>query len=163
MEENDEKIEKIHFFLQRVILDDLQKLQRADLSYMHFVVMGQVIEVLGGFWDNKPIKARGQSSRRFSAAVKYLFGGRYRSLNDNGFLYDKLRTQMTHTFMPAQDVLLLNKAEKNFRHLHYTSDHKLVLIAEDFYRDICKACERLEFLLREGQLKPKNIVLQNEE
>ena len=67
--------------------------------------MGQAIEVLGGFLDNKPMKAKGQSSRRFSNSVNRLFGGRYRLLNDKLYLYDKLRNQMTHTFIPGGDLL----------------------------------------------------------
>ena len=156
--ETQEQIERIEHFIREVIVDEITKLQGVGLSYMQFVIMGQAIEVLGSFLDNKPMKAKGQSAKRFSLGVKKLFGGRYRLLNDNGFLYDKLRNQMTHTFIPGGDLILLNQSENinGYKHLQMTNG-KLVLVAEIFYEDICKACERLLEALKSGVLPPKNI------
>ena len=109
--ENSLQIQQIELFLEEVIIRELGKMQEIEISYMPFVLMGQAIEVLGGFLDNKPMKAKGQSSRRFSNSVNRLFGGRYRLLNDKLYLYDKLRNQMTHTFIPGGDLLLLNHAD----------------------------------------------------
>ena len=156
--ETQEQIERIEHFIREVIVDEITKLQGVGLSYMQFVIMGQAIEVLGSFLDNKPMKAKGQSAKRFSLEVKKLFGGRYRLLNDNGFLYDKLRNQMTHTFIPGNDLILLNQADnKNgYKHLQII-DGKLVLISEVFNEDICKASERLLEAIKNGVLSPKNI------
>lgn len=156
--ENKEQIRQIELFLDEVIIRELGKVQQAGLSYMQFVLMGQAIEVLGSFLDHKPMKAKGQSARRFTQGVNYLFGGRYRLLNDNYFLYDKLRNQMTHTFIPGGDLWLMNAPdpEGRYQHLEYC-DGKLVLIGEIFYQDICKACFRLLKNLKEGKIKPKNI------
>lgn len=161
--EDKEQIKQIEVFLDEVIIRELGKLQQAGLSYMQFVLMGQTIEVLGGFLDNKPMKAKGQSSRRFSNGVNRLFGGRYRLLNDNYFLYDKLRNQMTHTFIPGGDLLLLSHEDStgNYKHLEY-KDGKLVLIGTVFYQDICKACRRLMVHLEEGKIRPKNIAFEYE-
>lgn len=161
--ENKEQIERIETFLDEVIVKELGKLQSAELSYMPFVCMGQAIEVLGGFLDNKPMKAKGQSAKRFSNGVNRLFGGRYRLLNDNYFLYDKLRNQMTHTFIPGHDLLLLAKADGNEKHRHLNyADGQLVLVSEVFYQDICTACERLKEYLKSGRIKSKNIVFEYE-
>ena len=151
--ETQEQIERIEHFIREVIVDEITKLQGVGLSYMQFVIMGQAIEVLGSFLDNKPMKAKGQSAKRFSLGVKKLFGGRY-----NGFLYDKLRNQMTHTFIPGNDLILLNQADnKNgYKHLQII-DGKLVLISEVFNEDICKASERLLEAIKNGVLSPKNI------
>lgn len=161
--ENKEQIKQIEAFLDEVVIQELGKLQEIELSYMQFVLMGQTIEVLGGFLDNKPMKAKGQSLKRFSNAVNRLFGGKYRLLNDNYFLYDKLRNQMTHTFIPGGDLILISKEEpeSKFRHLEY-KDEKLILISEVFYHDICKACDRLLVYLKEGRIKPKNIAFEYE-
>lgn len=158
------QIEIIDKFLQEVIIQELGKAQQAELSYMHFVLMGQAIEVLGSFLDSKPMKAKGQSAKRFSMAVNGLFGGRYRLLNDKYMLYDKLRNQMTHTFIPSADLLLLNRqdASGKYHHLEYT-DGKLVLVGEIFYTDICAACARLSRLLKEGKVKAKNIAFEEYE
>lgn len=159
--ENKEQTRQIESFLEKVIIRELGKLYRADLSYMQFVLMGQAIEVLGGFLDNKPMKAKGQSAQRFTNGVNRLFGGRYRVLNDNHFLYDKLRNQMTHAFIPGGDLLLLANRDESgkYRHLEY-ADGKLVLVGEVFYEDICKACSRLMELLKTGKVKPKNIAFE---
>ncbi|MEG0796538.1 MAG: hypothetical protein RR397_08570 [Odoribacter sp.] len=156
--ENEEQIKQIELFLNEVIVQELGKLQEAGLSYMQFVLMGQAIEVLGGFLDHKPMKAKGQSAHRFTQGVNVLFGGKYRLLNDRFFLYDKLRNQMTHTFIPSGDLLLLNREDPSgeFRHLEY-KDGQLVLIGEIFYQDICSACTRLIHCLKDGRIKPKNI------
>lgn len=156
--ETQEQIERIEQFLQEVVIKEIAKLQGVGLSYMQFVIMGQAIEVLGSFLDNKPMKAKGQSAKRFSLGVKKLFGGRYRLLNDNCFLYDKLRNQMTHTFIPGGDLLLLNQVEntKGYKHLQMV-DGQLVLISELFYEDICRASERLLDAIKNGQLLPKSI------
>lgn len=156
--ENKEQIGQIEKFLDEVVIRELGKIQQADLFYMQFVLMGQAIEVLGGFLDNKPMKAKGQSSKRFSNGVNRLFGGRYRLLNDNYFLYDKLRNQMTHTFIPGGDLLLFSHKELagSAGHLEYAGG-KLVLIGDVFYQDICTASARLVNLLKDGKVKPKNI------
>lgn len=162
--ENKNQTERIEAFLNGVVITELGKLQQANLSYMQFVIMGQAIEVLGGFLDNKPMKAKGQSAKRFSMGVNKLFGGRYRLLNDKDYLYDKLRNQMTHTFIPGGDLLLLNEAQntEGYRHLDIV-DRKLVLISEVFYKDIRTACSRLLDLIKDGRIKPKNIAYENEE
>ena len=160
--ENSTQIEKIEHFLYQVVLEELEKLQQAGLTYVPFVIMGQTVEVLGGFLDQKPMKARGQSARRFAAGVKYLFGGRYRALNENNFLYDKLRNQMTHAFIPSRRLILLPGKKEGWEHLQLQGG-QLVLIAEVFYQDIRQACERLIALLKSGRVKPKMIAFEDEE
>jgi hypothetical protein len=153
-----EQVERIECFLHDVIVTELSKMQGIGLSYMQFVLMGQAIEVLGSFLDRKPMKARDQSARRFALSVNKLFGGRYRLLNDKNALYDKLRNQMTHTFIPGGNMLLLNRKDnrEGYRHLEQVGE-RLVLIAEDFHEDICRAVERLCLALKEGRLKAKPI------
>ena len=56
-----ENIIRTKSFLEKVILEELDKLMASGVSYMGFVIMGQVIEVLGSFLDSKPMKAKGQS------------------------------------------------------------------------------------------------------
>lgn len=156
--EQTEQLGRIEHFLQEVVVDELGKLQGIGLSYMHFVLMGQAIEVLGGFLDQKPLKAKDQSCKRFSLSVNKLFGGRYRLLNSNNGLYNKLRNQMTHTFIPGNELLLLNRDQNKEGYTHLEERNGcLILIAEDFYEDICRASERLLQAIREGRLKAKTI------
>ncbi|MDR2413656.1 MAG: hypothetical protein LBD64_01550 [Odoribacteraceae bacterium] len=153
-----EEIERIERFLHDVIVVELSRMLGIGLSYMPFIVMGQAIEVLGSFLDQKPMKARDQSARRFSACVNKLLGGRYRLLNENNKLHDMLRNQMTHAFLPGEGILLLDKASnrEGFKHLQHV-EGKLVLVAEDFHEDLCRAVERLRVGLRGGRVKAKAI------
>ena len=64
--ENSLQIQQIELFLEEVIIRELGKMQEIEISYMPFVLMGQAIEVLGGFLDNKPMKAKGQSLSAFT-------------------------------------------------------------------------------------------------
>ena len=159
----EEQITRIERFLQQVIVGELGKLVQTDLAFMQFVLMGQTVEVLGGFLDNRPMKAKGQAALRFAAAIEYLFGGRYRTLNENNYLYHKFRNQMTHALLPSRDMWLINTEEQagSKRHLE-KSDGRLVFIAEVFYRDICTAAFRLLDLMKEGKVKPKNIAFEDE-
>jgi len=68
--ETREQIERIEHFIREVVVNEIAKLQGVGLSYMQFVIMGQAIEVLGSFLDNNPMKAKGQSAKRFSLGVK---------------------------------------------------------------------------------------------
>ena len=156
--ETSEQINRIEYFLRNVMIKELSKVVELELSYMQFVIMGQAVEVLGSFLDTKPMKAKGQSAKRFASGVTKLFGGRYRLLNENYYLYDKLRNQMTHTFIPGSDLILLNQADnKNgYKHLQIV-EGKLVLISEVFNEDIHKASERLLEAIKNGVLSPKNI------
>lgn len=156
--EHTEQVERIAHFLRRTIIGELGQLQGRGLSVVHFVLMGQAIEVLGAFLDNKPFKARDQSAIRFGRSINRLFGGGYRLLNDRNGLYDKLRNQLTHTFSPGSGLVLLNRAENSagWRHLE-VREGKIVLIAEVLYEDICRAAERLLEAIEKGSVKPKYI------
>ncbi|MDR0766790.1 MAG: hypothetical protein LBF09_07655 [Odoribacteraceae bacterium] len=153
-----ENIERIERFLHDVIVVELSRMQGIGLSYMPFVAMGQAIEVLGGFLDGKPMKARGQSARRFSACVNKLLGGKYRLANEKNRLHDALRNQMTHAFLPGKELLLLDRASNRagYKHLQEV-DGRLVLVSEDFHDDLCRAVERLRVALVEGRLEAKAI------
>lgn len=153
-----EDINAIKTFLDKVIEKELNYIVCSGSRYMCFVLMGQSIEVLGSFLDNKPMKSKGQSMYRFNKSIDVLFGGRYRVLNCESKLYDKLRNQMTHTFVPSSDVLLyIDESETGGHHHLDIVDGKIIFIAKQFYLDIKSAMNRLISLLEMGKLKPKNI------
>ncbi|MCT4614367.1 MAG: hypothetical protein N4A49_05790 [Marinifilaceae bacterium] len=118
-----------------------------------FVLMGQIIEFLGAHYDRKPLKSSSQSQKRFSKGLNILLGNRYRNINTDHWFYAKFRNQLTHTFTVSSEIILcsLNNKPKEARHLRMY-DGKLVLVAEDFYQDIEKACLKL---IKELQEKPQ--------
>lgn len=164
--EESEEIQRIKHFLNEVVIGELNQVIRSGAVYMPFVLMGQAIEVLGGLLDQKPAKATGMAEKRFSAAVRVLFGGRYRVLNDGDFLYRKLRNQMVHSFISSRDLWLVNQEvePEGLRHMEWAGQpSRLVLVSGVFYRDICKACQRLVGLMKEGKVKPKRIAYGDDE
>lgn len=161
MEQN-EKFERIENFVESVIKSELKQVVETNALFMKFVLFGQTIEVLGSLLDNKPMKAKGQSAKRFNHAINSLFGGDYRVHNSNYFLYDKLRNQMTHSFIPGGDIELYNSRTETHKQ-HLTKENGiLVMIADDFYYDIVKACDRLLYLIKVGKVKAKNIAFEYE-
>jgi len=155
---NHEKKERIKAFINKFFIEEIQRLQDNDFYYFSFILIGQAIETLGGLMDNKPLKARGQSFKRFTKAVNSLMPPKYRLVNKDNVLYDKLRNQMTHSFIPSNSLILITKEKNinNYNHLD-TVDGKLVLIAEDFYQDMVQACNKLFYLLDTEKVKAKMI------
>ncbi len=160
--EQEEQIKRIEAFIETVIKDELQQVIESKALYMKFVLIGQTIEVLGALLDNKPMKAKGQSARRFNHAINSLFGGDYRVQNSNYYLYDKLRNQMTHSFIPGGDIELYHKSSDTPKKHMQKENGILVMVAEQFFMDIIAASNRLLHLIKVGKVKAKNIAFDYE-
>ena len=134
----------------RKILDDKQLV-------FGFLLMGQAIEILGSYLDDKPFRVTRQSARRFSASVYKLFPGKYSATNRKNFLYIQLRTSLTHLFIPTEKLKLVEGIdEKNKHHLN-VEDGVLILYSENLYLDLSKAVSLLIKHLDQGDIKPKKI------
>lgn len=145
-------------FIQKVFICDVERLISAELYHFAFVIMAQGLEVLGSFLDEKPLKAKDQSKLRFSHAINRLMPREYAKLNDNHRLYDQLRASLAHTFTSGRHVFLTSKSNKEFgnKHLENMND-QLILVAEDFYIDFKKACNRLLEGMEKGIISDKKI------
>ncbi|MBE6333543.1 MAG: hypothetical protein E7071_01800 [Bacteroidales bacterium] len=160
--EQEEQIKRIEAFVDKIIKGELRQVIESQALYMKFVLIGQTIEVLGALLDNKPMKAKGQSAKRFNHAINSLFGGDYRVQNSNYYLYDKLRNQMTHSFIPGGDIELYNRASDTTKSHMKKEGDILVMVAEEFYKDIVEASSRLIYLIKVGKVKAKNIAFEYE-
>ena len=131
-------------FIQKVFIDETGRLVDAGFYHFAFVIIAQGLEVLGGFLDTKPLKAREQSKLRFSHAINRLMPKEYSKFNNNHRLYDQLRASLAHTFTASRSLLLTSNNDAKFgkKHLQET-DKKVILVAENFYNDFKKACLRL--------------------
>lgn len=131
-------------FIQKVFIDETGKLVESGFYHFAFVIMAQGLETLGSFLDSKPLKAREQSKLRFSHAINRLMPLKYTKLNNNHALYDSLRASLAHTFTTSKQLHLTsrNNVEVGNKHLAEI-EGTLTLVAEDFYIDFKKACERL--------------------
>ena len=143
-------------FIQRVFINDVERLIEAQLYHFAFVVMVQGLEVLGSFLDAKPLKAKDQSKLRFSHAINRLMPRHYAKLNNNHRLYDQLRASLAHTFTSSRHVFLTSHENKQFAKKHcMEQEGVLILIAEEFYCDFKKACLRLLDGIEKGIITEK--------
>lgn len=145
-------------FIQKVFIGEISKMIDNGSCHFAFVIMVQALETLGSFLDSKPLKARDQSRLRFSHAINRLMPLKYAKLNDNHLLYDQLRASLAHTFTSSRHIFLTSRSsEKNGnKHLEKIND-KLVLVAEDFYDDFKKACNRLMDGMEKGIIPEKKV------
>jgi len=153
---NDEKTERIKTFVNKFFIEEIKRLQDNNFHHFSFILIGEAIETLGGLLDNKPLKAKAQSMKRFTKSINVLMPRSYSLANNNNFLYDKLRNQMVHSFIPSASLILTNEEKNtdNYKHLDII-DGKMVLISEVFYKDLVHACKRLIHLLETEKIKPK--------
>jgi hypothetical protein len=141
-------------FIREAIIDEINALIRHGHYRAAFVMMGQTVEIFGAFLDDKPMKARQQSKKRFRNALYHLFPGKYSHLNRGDHLYNQFRSSLTHMLMPSSHLKLVNNAPE--KHLK-EQDSRLVLNAESFARDIERAGEAIIKRLNSGELRRKRI------
>ncbi len=145
-------------FIQKVFIEETNKLIENGSHHFAFVIMAQGLETLGSFLDNKPLKARDQSKLRFSHAINRLMPREYAGLNNNHRLYDQLRASLAHTFTAGRYVFLTSKSDHEFGKKHLQQvNNKLVIVAEYFYDDFTKACKRLIEGMEKGIISEKKI------
>jgi len=156
MQENNELTAKE--FIHKVFIEETGKLIKDGSFHFAFVIMAQGIETLGSFLDTKPLKAKDQSKLRFSHAINRLMPKQYSELNNNHALYDKFRASLAHTFTVSRQIILTSKNNpvNGKRHLQQTNE-KLIFVAEDFYEDFKKACNRLLEAMDKGMVTEKKM------
>ena len=145
-------------FIKKIYIDEVGRLTDAGFYHFAFVIMAQGLEVLGSFLDAKPLKARDQSKLRFSNAINRLMPKEYAILNNSHKLYDQLRASLAHTFTVSRHIYLTSRSDKDFGKKHLQEiDDKLILVAEDFYSDFKKACDRLFEGMKKGLIAERKM------
>jgi hypothetical protein len=144
-------------FIQKNILDTIKKALDDNQVLFGLMLMGQAIEILGAYLDNKPLRAKQQSSKRFELAIYKLFPDKYKKVNNKNFLYYQLRTCLIHMFIPT-DKISLNKGyeTKTSFHLSFEKD-TLIVYAGNFYEDMQIATYKLIRLINSGKIKLKKL------
>ncbi len=127
-------------FINQTIINDIKAMLDNDLYYLSIVIMVSAIETLGAFLDKKPLRARAQSYKRFNLAIDKLFPAKYKQINKNGFLYDKLRNHLSHNLIPSSYIIIIDKEIESKKHLSFY-DKKIIIAADIFYKDLKKASE----------------------
>jgi len=155
---NADNKERIKAFVDKFFVIELKRLQEENFHHFSFILIGQAIETLGGFLDDKPLKARSQSMKRFNKCIRRLMPEYYSHINKDNFLYDKLRNQLVHSFSPSGSIYLTNRKKntEGLRHLQ-KNNGKLVLVSEDLYEDLLRAINKFYKLLDENKVRVKNV------
>ena len=144
-------------FLQETILTQINEIVKQGQIIFSFMLIAQAIEILGAYLDNKPLRAKQQSSKRFELAIFKLFPQKYAQNNKANFLYYQLRTCLTHSFIPSNKIILKknNIIDQN-QHLSINNG-VLILILDDFHFDLEKAINKLIKLIELDKIKLKKI------
>lgn len=144
-------------FLNDHVLGAVKKTFDNNQIFFGFMVLGQAIEILGSYLDDKPMRAKQQSLKRFSIAINRLFPPKYREANESSFLYYQLRACMTHMFVPTAKLNLISgKQNKEKPHLSI-SNGVMSIYSEDFLTDFTLAVSSLQKRISDKKLRLKTI------
>ncbi len=153
-----QELQDLKLFIEHHFIDEIKRLNEHEFGYFSFVLISQAIEILGACLDDKPFRAKNQSRKRFDLAIRALFSPQYQRLNYKGWLYENFRCNMSHLFVPSNSIKLLTKNEADEIQIHLSKiDNTVIFIAEDFQKDLRKACLYLFKKMDKGQIKPKKI------
>lgn len=150
---------KIEEFLRKTIVEDVRFLIDNKKYYSALVILSQTIETLGAFMDNKPFRAKMQSKKRFGLALKFLFPKSYKRANNDFFLYNKLRNQISHILVPSTLINIIEYTKVNNEHMTNNKEGVLYVSVQQFYNDVVLAIDKLEKKYNSGELKPKRITI----
>lgn len=149
-------------FIETVLIQDLEKMvYSCKLHYLSFGLIGQGIEFLGACLDEVPFDKKNESQKRFKKAVQRLLTRANNAYAKNKpprsahFLYDGLRSGLTHTLRPKCGICLTSREEARAdgtRHLVEDPDGKLILVVEDLYDDFNSACKGVIRMLQTKKL-----------
>jgi hypothetical protein len=145
----------LDWFIDTVMVRNIgQMVETEGLHYLSFGLIAVGIEVLGACHDPHAFTAQGHSRERFKSGIdRYMsrINKLYAKFNDpksGFFLYKFLRCGMVHNLRPTSRILFTTSAEAvadGTAHLHVNRDTgRLILVAENFYKDFARACRSLK-------------------
>ena len=154
----------IHWFLDTVIVRDIQQVIDAGSGYLAFALVAQAIEMLGALLDEKEIHDHGGGlpEKRFAKAMDDLFApinkdyGRYNKGDSDYYLYKYLRCGMAHVLRPQTRIVFTGRTDADklkLKHLTEVTlegyaEPQLLLVIENFHDDLKEAVRRAEVILK---------------
>lgn len=136
------------------ILNQAKSLVAEGHTAVATLVMSQLIEIMGSYFDAKPMRSREQSTNRFNTAIYKLFPIKYSKANRKSFLYYQLRTSIVHTLTPTCSVAL--KSGASDQHL-VEKDEITEIYIGNLLNDTEKAVVILIRLINEDKVKVKKL------
>ena len=145
-------------FIKYRLVEESQNLLDAEFCFPVFFLISQGIETLGAFLDKKPLAAKAQSKKRFHLAIDQLFEKKYQELTDHDWLYKQFRCNMSHLVSSGGFIILASRKENKGEHLQVIEGQRLFVV-ESLVEDFHKACHTLILSLAKGELKQKQMVM----
>lgn len=144
-------------FLNKRIIEAVSKVLNQNENVLTVMFIAQAIEVLGAYLDDKPMRAKALSAKRFELALNKLFPKKYAELNSKSFLYTQMRACLTHMLIPTSSLLIVGKQDcENYKHLE-AENGTIIIVVEQLYKDLLNATNKVIKLLYEDTIKPKKI------
>lgn len=139
-------------FINVFIIKQSKKLldEKSYLASITILTIG--IEIMGGFFDKKPLKSPKQSKARFKIAIEKLFGGRYATLNKDDSFYEMLRNQLIHSLTISNRIQLSIEKE----HL-IIEEGNIIFNPLVFFNDVNKAYINLNKMFEQNKAYSKRI------
>ena len=136
------------------ILNQAKSLVAEGHTAVATLVMSQLIEIMGSYFDAKPMRSREQSANRLNTAIYKLFPIKYSKANRKSFLYYQLRTSIVHTLTPTCSVALKSGASDQ----HLVEKYEITEIyIGNLLNDTEKAVVILIRLINEDKVKVKKL------
>jgi hypothetical protein len=134
--------------IREVILIDFARLMEAPNSVVgKFIVIAVGIEFLGACLDRQHLNATGRSEKRFNTAIRELFPMKYHHFTRQESipnLFVDFRCPVIHQFRTGKSLSLSSLDEYDrHSHLKYHPGGSLILVAEEFYKDLASAASEL--------------------
>jgi len=130
-------------FIEDYFIKDIGELVELKKVLFSFNLIVQGIEVLGSFFDNKPLEKEGMSKKRFEKGLE-LLGEEY--IEHEEYLYKNLRCGLVHQSRPQERITLASSDNKLRRETHLITGNRsgnFFIIIEEFYEDFKKACRNV--------------------
>ena len=152
----------INWFLDTVIVRDIEAVINAGAGYLAFSLVAQAIELLGALLDEEEFHEPGLSESRFAKAIDALFEPinvdylRHNKADSDYYLWKFLRCGMAHVLRPNSRLVFTGRGDAariGYRHLQVVElagyeKPQLVLVIEDLHVDLREACRRAKNLIK---------------
>jgi hypothetical protein len=130
--------------IKKVILGDYARIMETRESTLgKFILIAVGIEFLGACLDRQHLNATGRSEKRFNTAIRELFPKKYHHFSRQESipnLFVDFRCPVIHQFRPGKSVILYSIEDIGKQsHLLYHAGGSLILVAEEFYKDLAGA------------------------
>ncbi|MBI5538463.1 MAG: hypothetical protein HY951_00255 [Bacteroidia bacterium] len=139
-------------FINVFIIKQSKKLLDEKSYIASIIILTIGIEIMGGFFDKKPLKSPKQSKARFKIAIEKLFGGKYAAINRDDSFYEMLRNQLIHSLTISNKIILSTEKE----HL-INEGTSIIFNPVIFFEDVNKAYLILIKLFEQKKAFPKRI------